>query len=74
MKRTLLEHAILILALAGTCRAASPGELAAIWDDPVFQKQFIAGYGINADIEPRVTPEEIALLEKVRPLMADNLP
>ncbi len=74
MKRTLLEHAILVLALAGTCRAQSPGELAAIWDDPVFQKQFIGSYGINADIEPRVTPEEIALLEKVRPLMADNLP
>jgi tetratricopeptide (TPR) repeat protein len=45
-----------------------------IWKDPGFQKQFIAGYGINAEIEPRVTPEEIALLEKIRPLMADDLP
>ena len=45
-----------------------------IWNDPVFQKQFIAGYGINSEIEPRVTPEEVAILEKVRPLMAEDLP
>jgi tetratricopeptide (TPR) repeat protein len=45
-----------------------------IWNDPTFQKEFIAGYGINSEIEPHVTPEEVALLEKVRPLMADNLP
>jgi tetratricopeptide (TPR) repeat protein len=46
----------------------------AIWNDPVFQKQFIGGYGINSDIEPRVTPDEVAVLEKVRPLMAQDLP
>ena len=45
-----------------------------IWNDPVFQKQFIAGYGINSEIEPRVMPEEVAILEKVRPLMAEDLP
>ena len=45
-----------------------------IWNDPVFRKQFIAGYGINSEIEPRVTPEEVAILEKVRPLMAEDLP
>lgn len=45
-----------------------------IWNDPVFQKQFIAGYGINSEIEPRVTPEEVAILEKIRPLMANDLP
>jgi tetratricopeptide (TPR) repeat protein len=49
-------------------------DLRAIWSDPTFQKQFIGAYGINADIEPRVTPDEVKLLEKVRPLMADNLP
>jgi tetratricopeptide (TPR) repeat protein len=49
-------------------------ELAAIWNDPTFQKQFIGAYGINADVEPRVTPEAVKILEKVRPLMANDLP
>lgn len=48
--------------------------MTAIWNDPVFQKQFIGGYGFNADVEPRVTVEEVAILEKVRPLMAQDLP
>ncbi len=45
-----------------------------LWHDPTFQKQFIAGYGVNADVEPRVTPEEIEILEQVRPLMGVDLP
>ena len=49
-------------------------DVAALWKDPVFQKQFVGAYGINADLEPRVVQEEVALLEKVRPFMADNLP
>jgi tetratricopeptide (TPR) repeat protein len=44
-----------------------------IWNDPVFQKQFVAGYGINSEVEPRLTPEEVAILEKIRPLMAEEL-
>ncbi len=48
-------------------------DLLQIWNDPTFQKQFVAGYGINADIEPRLLPDEVAVLEKVRPLMADDL-
>ncbi len=45
-----------------------------IWNDPTFKKQFIAYYGINSDVEPYITQEEIAILEKVRPLMAQDLP
>jgi biopolymer transport protein ExbB/TolQ/tetratricopeptide (TPR) repeat protein len=41
----------------------------AIWNDPVFQKQFIASYGVNSEIEPRVTVDEVTILEKIRPLM-----
>jgi tetratricopeptide (TPR) repeat protein len=52
---------------------ATRAELEAIWRDPVFQKQFVGGYGINAEIEPRVTPDEVKILEKVRPLMASDL-
>jgi tetratricopeptide (TPR) repeat protein len=70
-----------MLICAGALAAALAVPLSAqevdvdsIWRDPVFKKQFIGGYGINADIEPRVTPDEVEILEKVRPLMADNLP
>jgi biopolymer transport protein ExbB/TolQ/tetratricopeptide (TPR) repeat protein len=46
----------------------------AVWNDPIFQKQFIAGYGVNSEVEPRVTVEEVTILEKIRPLMAQDLP
>jgi tetratricopeptide (TPR) repeat protein len=63
-------------AAAGKVAAAPtlPGEFgSSIWNDPVFKKQFVASYGINSEVEPRVTPEEIALLEKIRPVMAEDL-
>jgi tetratricopeptide (TPR) repeat protein len=64
--------ALALLFLQG---AASAGDdLDAIWNDPVFKKQFIGAYGINAEIEPRVTPDEVKVLEKVRPFMASDLP
>lgn len=49
------------------------GNIKEIWNDPTFQKQFVAGYGVNAEIEPRISSEEAVILEKIRPLMADNL-
>jgi tetratricopeptide (TPR) repeat protein len=58
----------------GTGEKTLQEELAAIWNDPVFMKQFVAGYGVNAEIEPRVSVEEVKFLEKIRPLMAENLP
>ncbi|MCE9592633.1 MAG: tetratricopeptide repeat protein [Planctomycetes bacterium] len=63
-----------VALLAGVVRAGDKLDLNAIWNDPTFQKQFIGAYGINADIEPRVTPDEVKILEKIRPLMAENLP
>lgn len=75
--RTLLGRASLLLAAwigaSVPSLAFQDVDLNAIWNDPTFQKQFVGGYGINADIEPRVTPEEVAILEKVRPLMANDL-
>ena len=60
-----------LLGLAGrTTGQLAQEELDAIWSDPIFQRQFVAGYGVNAEVEPRVTAEEIAVLEKLRPLMA----
>jgi len=67
--------ACLIAALfAGFARADERSDIDAIWNDPIFKRQFIAGYGINSEVEPRVTTDEVAILEKIRPLMADNLP
>ena len=62
------------LLLAPAARAQGELDLAAIWKDPTFQKQFVGTYGINPDIEPRVTPEEVKVLEKIRPLMGTDLP
>src|SRR5262245_403405 len=76
--RPALFLALALAAAPASALAGGDGDLAddirAIWNDPVFQKQFVGGYGINAEIEPRLPPEEAAILEKVRPLMADNLP
>ena len=51
----------------------SPPDLEVIWDDPGFRRSFVGGYGISPDVEPRVTPDDIALLELVRQLMPDEL-
>ncbi len=48
--------------------------LSAVWNDPKFKQSFVAGYGINPDIEPKVPVDDIAILELVRQLMADHLP
>jgi len=58
---------------AETNAPLSTAALAALWKDPTFQKQFVGSYGISAELEPRVTPEEVAILERVRPLMGTDL-
>ncbi|MFO0984297.1 MAG: hypothetical protein U1E76_21670 [Planctomycetota bacterium] len=63
----------LLLPLAEPSRAGDQSDLDAIWNDPFFKQQFIGSYGIT-EIEPRVTPDEVAILEKLRPLMASDLP
>jgi tetratricopeptide (TPR) repeat protein len=70
-----LRNALLpVLVLLSAVRAPAQGDLQALWSDATFRKQFVGSYGINADVEPRVTTDEVAVLEKVRPLMADQLP
>src|SRR5262245_8719151 len=70
----MLFVAVASVVAGATARAQGQAEIDAIWSDPFFKKQFIAGYGINAEVEPRVMPEEVAILEKIRPLMAEDLP
>ncbi|HEX6810518.1 MAG TPA: tetratricopeptide repeat protein [Planctomycetota bacterium] len=66
----------LALVASAAARAQSvptSGELDGIWRDATFLRQFVAGYGVNAEIEPRVTKDEVAVLEKIRPMMAVDL-
>lgn len=87
MKRAQLQiiGCILGLALAGSLqgRSVASGSVKdswvdkpelEIWNDPDFQKQFVAYYGVNSEVEPRISPEEVAILEKIQPLMAEDLP
>ncbi len=48
-------------------------DLRAVWDDPNFQKSFVAGFGVNPEVEPRISTDDMALLELVRQLMPDEL-
>lgn len=70
----MLRITLCAIILSGLASALPQSDAASLWNDPVFQKQFIASYGINSEIEPRLTPDELKLLEKVRPLMATDLP
>ncbi|MEI6130810.1 MAG: tetratricopeptide repeat protein [Planctomycetota bacterium] len=72
MNQRLLSY-ILGLLLGAFAHSQQSPEIEALWRDPGFQKQFVAGYGINADVEPRVTAAEVSILEKIRPLMAEKL-
>ena len=66
--------ALALFLLLGSARASAQEDLSAIWNDPLFMKQFVAGYGVNAEVEPRLSVDDVKFLEKIRPLMADNLP
>ncbi len=72
--RTLIILACVAVGVGDLSKAQDKSDLEAIWKDPTFKKQFIAGYGVNSEIEPRVTPDEVKILDKVRPLMASDLP
>ncbi|MFO0782478.1 MAG: tetratricopeptide repeat protein [Phycisphaerales bacterium] len=52
----------------------APPDLNAIWNDPSFRLSFIGGYGIHPDVEPRISQDDLALLELVRQLLPDELP
>lgn len=72
-----MRNAVAVLLYAFAVGIALPGirgadEAATVWSDPVFQKQFLGDFGILADVEPKMTAEERALLEKVYPLMSSD--
>jgi tetratricopeptide (TPR) repeat protein len=67
-----VSEVLVVLALC-VAAAGAQTDVDPIWNDPTFKRQFIGSYGINAEIEPRVTEEEVELLEELRPLMASDL-
>jgi tetratricopeptide (TPR) repeat protein len=43
-----------------------------IWDEELFQKEFLASYGVNAEIEPRVSAVEREQMQKVMDIMSED--
>ena len=54
--------------------AIAPPDLSDIWNDPSFVKGFLGGYGISPDVEPRISQDDMAIMELVRQLMPINVP
>jgi tetratricopeptide (TPR) repeat protein len=50
-------------------------QLAAIWNDPDFQRRLIGTYGFASDAEPRLQPDELAAYrQQVVPLLTNSSP
>lgn len=43
-----------------------------LWDDPEFRKDFLGSYGVNAEIEPRVTLVERETMEEILPMLGTD--
>jgi tetratricopeptide (TPR) repeat protein len=43
-----------------------------IWNDPTFQKHFMASWGVNAELEPRVTAVEREQMEQILQMMQES--
>ncbi|MGH9749405.1 MAG: tetratricopeptide repeat protein [Candidatus Polarisedimenticolia bacterium] len=52
--------------------AAAGEEALDVFRDPEFQKRFLGTYGIHSEVEPRLTPLERDLLQRILPHMASN--
>ncbi|MGH9869176.1 MAG: tetratricopeptide repeat protein [Candidatus Polarisedimenticolia bacterium] len=73
-RRLLLAAVAALLATTAARAEASAGEAADPWKDPQFQQRFLGSYGALSDKEPRLSAEERTALEKIIPLMSNNLP
>ncbi len=43
-----------------------------IWDEELFQREFLASYGVNTEIEPKLTAVEYEQMQKVLDAMAED--
>lgn len=62
--------ALLVAGVAGADEFRE--DFARLWKDPEFRKHLLGAYGTDAEVEPRVTPEERDLLQKVYDLLAKD--
>lgn len=73
MKTTLPRSLRLAALLLCTAVAAAQNPVDAMWSDASFRKHFLGGYGVASDVEPRMSEDEVAVLQEVLPLMATDL-
>lgn len=57
----------------GPSISVSQPDIAPIWNDPGFRRAFIGSYGVASEVEPRVTTDDLALLELVRQLIGEDM-
>ncbi len=68
----LLTFGITLGAVTQTRASQLPQPELEIWNDPAFQKRFIESYMAETEIEPRVTTDERAKMEKVLALISSD--
>jgi tetratricopeptide (TPR) repeat protein len=66
--RTVCRAGVLILPLLAMS-AIQARTQAQAQDDEAFKKAFLGSYGVHPDVEPRIGPEDRAVLEQVYPLL-----
>ena len=69
----LLAYALTAGLALADLPASEPEDLKELWQDPTFQKQFLGSYGVQAELEPRVSPIEREQMEKILPLMGSDM-
>lgn len=74
--KTGIAACLFALTLAAVCRSAaafagSKDDLD-LWKDPAFRRKFMGTYGVNSEIEPKVTMIEKETMEKVMGLMGSE--
>src|SRR6185295_14346356 len=80
--KTLLPSAAPAVPAAGAGAAPAPpspspsdaGSELDAWKDPEFRKSFMGSYGVLAEREPKLSPQEREALEKIVPLLGSDLP
>lgn len=70
--RLLPAAAPLVAVVTAAAAARAQDAVDALWRDPEFHRQFVAGYGTSADVEPKIGKAETAVLERLWPLMSDR--
>jgi tetratricopeptide (TPR) repeat protein len=69
-RRVAAVLAALVLGLARARAADAPSEPSpGLWKDPAFQKAFLGSYGVQSELEPKMTQIEVLAMQKVLPLM-----